>query len=294
MKIAPQVSILIPAYEQLDITKKCLENVARTLDEKISYEIILIDDQSSESTVNELKQLIQPPHKLLLNSERKGFAHNNNLAAREAQAPYLCLLNNDVFVQGNWLEPMLQVLTDYPDAGMVGNVQKRYQSPYYDHMGFVFSPQGHPRHFGQFFFHRPFQKDVRQWSAVTAACCVCRKDRFEEMKGFDEIFINGCEDVDLCLRMAKAGYKNYVVHDSVVIHVKGATKGRKIHNVRNARILDERWGEYIRSHQSVNDQKLHARTYIWRFIIRPWSSNLNKFVEALLIQSNLKRLPAAK
>ena len=294
MKFAPQVSILIPAYEQLDITKKCLENVTTTLDGKITYEIILIDDQSSEATVKALKALIQPPHKLLLNSERKGFAHNNNQAAKEANAPYLCLLNNDVFVQGNWLKPMLQVFEDHPDAGMVGNVQKRYQSPYYDHMGVVFGPAGNPRHFGQFFLHRPFRKTVRQWSAVTAACCVCRKDRFEEMNGFDEIFINGCEDVDLCLRLAKAGYKNYVVHDSVVTHIKGATEGRKIHNKRNAMILDERWGEYIRSHQSVKDQKLHAWTYIWRFIFRPWSSNINKFAEALLIRANLKHLHAPK
>lgn len=290
MNTSPKISILISVYEKLEYTKKCLENVRETLGGKISYEIILVDDHSSPQTVSELKRLVQSPHKLVLNTQRKGFAHNNNLAAQEASAPFLCLLNNDVFVQGDWLAPMLKVFDDFPDVGMVGNVQLRYNSNQYDHMGVVFAPQGNPRHFGQFFRHRPFKTQVRQWSAVTAACCICTKERFKEMKGFDEIFVNGCEDVDLCLRMSKAGYRNFVVHDSIVEHVKGATAGRKIHNARNARILDDRWGEYIRSNQSVSDQKLHAWTYIWRFLLRPWSSNLNKFIEALLIRYNFKKL----
>ena len=290
MSSAPTVSILISAYEQLEWTIRCVNEIRRTLDSKIPYEIILVDDCSSEATQEKLREWLPPPHQILQNNKRHGFAHNNNLAAQKASAPFLCLLNNDVFVEGEWLAPMLKVFEDHPDAGMVGNVQKRYHNNRYDHMGVVFGPAGNPRHYGQHFLHLPFKNEVREWSAVTAACCVCKRERFLEMNGFDEIFLNGCEDVDLCLRMAKAGYRHFVVHDSIVTHVKGATEGRKTHNQRNARVLNERWGASIRSNQSIKDQYLHAWTYIWRFLIRPWSCNFDKLIEALLIHFRLKRL----
>ena len=88
---------------------------------------------------------------------------------------------------------------------MVGNAQKLAGSRRYDHMGVVFFSQGNPRHYGQGFLHRPFKGEVRKWSAVTAACCVASRERFLEFDGFDEVFLNGCEDIDLCLRMSEGG-----------------------------------------------------------------------------------------
>lgn len=290
MSAPPKTSILISALEQLELTKRCLQLIQETLGDNTTYEIILVDDGSSEQTREALRLLIQPPHKLLLNSRPGGFAHNNNLAAREASADYLCFLNNDVFVQGDWLNPMLKVLEEYPDAGMVGNLQRRQYNNLYDHMGVVFAPEGNPRHFGQHFNKHPFQEKVREWSAVTAACCVCRKERFLELGGFDEIFINGCEDVDLCLRMTQAGFKNYVSHESEVIHIKGATEGRKKHNSRNAVILDERWGTSIRNNQSIRDQYLHAWTYLRRFLTKPLSCHAGKLLQALLIHLRFHKL----
>ena len=67
-------------------------------------------------------------------------------------------------------------------------------------MRVVFGPLGNPRHYGQGFLHRPFKGEIKQWSAVTAACCLVRSKDFLKIGGFDEIYINGCEDVDLCLR----------------------------------------------------------------------------------------------
>ena len=140
------------------------------------------------------------------------------------------------------------------------------------------------------FIHRPFKGKVRAWSAVTAACCVAQRERFVKTGGFDEIFVNGCEDIDLCLRMAEEGYKHYVVHDSVVDHVKGASEGRKTFNDKNSNLLQERWGDQIQAGQSVRDQDLHARTYLYRGLARPWSTNLAKWVEALTIFLGLRKL----
>ncbi|MFP6887527.1 MAG: glycosyltransferase family 2 protein [Opitutales bacterium] len=289
MSSKPEVSILVSVFEQLAYTRRCLEAVERTLAGKVSYEVLVADDASRDGTVDYLHTLDEP-QRVFFNEERKNFAANNNLLAREAGGEFLCFLNNDVFVEGDWLLPMLAFLRESRDAGMVGNVQKLASNGRYDHMGVVFAPQGNPRHYGQGFFHRPFKGEVREWNAVTAACCVCRRDLFLEIGGFDEIFLNGCEDVDLCLRMSERGLRHHIVHDSVVVHVKGGTEGRKDHNERNARILHERWGGKILANQAVRDQVPHACTYLWRGLTRPWSCHAGKLLEAFLIWFRLKRL----
>jgi GT2 family glycosyltransferase len=285
----PKVSFIISVFDQLDYTKKCLRCVERTLQDKLAYEILIVDDCSNQETINYLRTL-QTPHHVIFNSEKKGFAKNNNLAASQAKGEYLCLLNNDVFVEGDWLLPMIQVFQEKEKVGVVGNVQKLAFTNRFDHMGIVFGPLGNPRHYGQWFKDRKFRGEVKKWSAVTAACCLVRRKGFLELGGFDEIYINGCEDVDLCLRFNQQGLFNYVVHDSVVLHVKGASEGRKRFNDQNSEILLERWGSGIKANESVTDQILHAKNYIYRGIIRPFSTNFFKWVEALLIYFRLKRL----
>ena len=72
-----------------------------------------------------------------------------------------------------------------------------------------------------------------------------RKELFLEIGGFDAIYKNGCEDVDLCLRMTEQNKEHYIVHDSVVLHVKGASEGRKLFNDKNSQILQKRWGKKL-------------------------------------------------
>ena len=94
----------------------------------------------------------------------------------------------------------------------------------------------------------------------------------------------------MCLRFNRQKLFNYVVHDSVVLHVKGASEGRKRFNDRNSEILLQQWGVEIRSQESVDDQLLHAKNYLYRGILRPFSTNFFKWIEALLIYCRVKRL----
>jgi GT2 family glycosyltransferase len=118
----PQVSFIISVFDQLDYTKRCLSCLEKTLKDKLTYEVLIVDDGSNEETIHYLHSL-EFPHHVTFNSERKGFAKNNNLAASYAKGEYLCLLNNDVFVEGDWLLPMINVFEEKENVGVVGNVQ---------------------------------------------------------------------------------------------------------------------------------------------------------------------------
>ena len=278
----PRVSIIISVYDQLEHTKRCLNQLEETLSGKIDYEVIIVDDASKDETVDFLKGLVDP-YRIFLNDRNLGFAKNNNRGAREARGEFLCFLNNDVFVQGDWLSPMLRVFEEKEKVGMVGNVQKLADSRRYDHMGIVFSPQGKPCHYGQGFLHRPFKGEVRKWSAVTAACCLANREKFLEIGGFDEIFLNSCEDIDLCLRMSEAGLDHYVVHDSVVEHVKCASEGRLDHNQANETKFMERWGERIPSQYFLLDRRRYAYWCLIRSLLNPRGFNINLFFESVSI-----------
>ena len=128
-----EVSIIISVFEQLEYTKRCLEALEHSLSGIIEYEVLIIDDCSEDGTVDFLKKL-KYPYRIFFNSIQKGFAKNNNLAASQATGRYLCFLNNDVFVEGDWLLPMINVFKEKEGVGVVGNVQKLAFSNRFDHI----------------------------------------------------------------------------------------------------------------------------------------------------------------
>jgi GT2 family glycosyltransferase len=226
---------------------------------------------------------LKSPYHVIYNSKQRGFAKNNNLAASRAKSEYLCLLNNDVFVDGDWLQPMIKVFEDNQNVGVVGNVQRLAFSKKYDHMGVVFDPSSNPRHYGQGFFHRPYKGEVRKWSAVTAACCIVRRKKFLESGGFNEIYINGCEDIDFCLRLGKEGLSHFVVHDSVVSHVRCASEGRLKFNKENESKLLAKWKKEIVTNYISKDRSKYAKWFIIKSLFKPFSVNCRNLVIALKI-----------
>jgi len=280
--MGPQISILISVKDQLVLTKKCIHCLRDTLEGSFDFEVLVANDASTDGTANYLDSLPKG-FRSFHRDKSCGFAKNNNLLAREAKGEFLLFLNNDAFVRGDWLMPMLQVFELKEKVGFVGNVQKLYKTNRIDHMGVVFSPYGNPRHYGQGFFTNSFKGEIKKWSAVTAACCLIRRELFIDHGGFNEEYLNGCEDVDLCLRLNRAGYSHYVAHKSEIDHVKGATTGRKDRNEENFNLLMKNFGSDIRKNESVHDRFLHAKTYLFKLFFKPLSINLLKYSHALLI-----------
>jgi GT2 family glycosyltransferase len=261
------ITFIMSVYNGIDYTRACLESLRGTVD--ISrHEVIIVDDTSSDGT-REFLAALPPPFRIIFNDQKRSFAANNNTAARLATGDLLCLINNDLLLTDGWLGPMLDAFEALPAAGIVGNVQRNPRTGKYDHMGIVFAGDGMAKNFGKHFHVRLF-KGPRQWRAVTAACCLISKRVFLEAQGFDEAFINGFEDVDLCLRLGQSGYKHYVVNESVVYHYVSSSPTRRDHLPANKRRFLDRWQGPLRASFTWRDRALFATNYVYSLASQPW------------------------
>jgi GT2 family glycosyltransferase len=276
----PSISFIIPVFDGLPFTRACLDSLRETVNIS-EYEVIVVDDLSVDGTREYLANLPGPPFRVILNETSRNYAASNNTAAAIASAEFLCLLNNDVVLTPGWLAPILRAFDQFPGAGIVGNIQRNPSTGRYDHMGFVFGDNGVPWHFGKNFPFRPY-RDCTEWRAVTTACCLIKKSVFLEAGGFDEQYINGSEDVDLCLRLGRAGYRHYVSNESVVFHHVSSSAGRHTFNEENEQRLLARWRVEIQQSLTPRDRRLAAVNYLLRFATQPWRYNIRRLWHAML------------
>jgi GT2 family glycosyltransferase len=276
----PRVSFIIPVFNGLPFTRACLDSLRETVDLS-EHEVVLVDDLSTDGTREYLAGLSDLSFRIILNDTRRSYAASNNAAAAVARAEFLCLLNNDLVLTPGWLAPMLRAFDQFPDAGVVGNVQRNPSTGRYDHMGFVFGDNGVPWHFGKYFPFRPY-RGYTEWRAVTTACCLIKKSVFLEAGGFDEQYINGSEDVDLCLRLGRAGHRHYVANESIVFHHGSSSAGRHAFNEANEQRLLARWQAEIQRSLTPRDRRLAAANYLLRFATQPWRYNLRRLWHATL------------
>jgi O-antigen biosynthesis protein len=241
-----KVSFIIPLYNCLPLTQAMLASLQSTLPAGLEHEIILVDDGSTDGTRAWLESLAVPC-RVHLNEKNLGFAATCNRGAAAATGEILFFLNNDLVFQAHWLEPMLAAFDRGPQVGLIGNVQVSASNGEIDHVGIFFNAKGKPEHERSSLLVRPPWPlpACRAVAALTGACFAIRRDTWTRLGGFDEMFINGSEDIDLCLRARAAGLGNYVALHSVVRHHVSASPGRKRRDEQNTRRLVQRWRQQI-------------------------------------------------
>jgi len=237
---SPRLSVVVPLYNGLSLTQAMVASLQATLPPGLTHEIILVDDGSTDGTRDWLATLGDPPFRVVLNERNFGFAGANNRGAAVARGEYLALLNNDLVLNPGWLEPMLAAHARLGRrAGLVGNVQYRCDDGTLDHAGIGVTAQGKIEHL------RVLPKSVGglcEVFAVTAACCLVRREDFLAADGFDEGFVNGGEDVDLTLKLRARGKCTVVALGSSVRHQVSAARGpTALRDEQNSRRLFQRW-----------------------------------------------------
>ena len=266
------VSIITSLYNRLDLTRVYLESLERTL-VRWRYEVILIDDGSTDGTREFLATLPPARYRVRLNEAPRGVGPPHT--PPPPRAPAL----------PGWLEPMTRLAKWDRHAGLVGNVQREPVSGLIDHFGVYFAPtDGNPLHAGKNRAHAP-REAYLAWPAVTAACCVVRREVFAELGGFDEAFRNGFEDVDLCLRAGARGYRHFVANRSVIYHHVSASPNRHRHEDANLALYQARWRGRVPlglpPAAAVDDLHGEGSRYLHKHRARPWRYNLSRLCRAL-------------
>ncbi|NLW48833.1 MAG: glycosyltransferase family 2 protein, partial [Firmicutes bacterium] len=239
------VSIIIPFFNHIVDTKRCLKSIFESgiANGAYKYKIILVDDFSSDKYdfIEEQKLL---PINLFLNEENLGFAKTCNNGAKEANGKYLIFLNNDTIALNGWLEQLLTVFENNSDVGVVGS-KLLYPDNSIQHAGVAFNDDNMPFHIYQHFPSSfPGVNQLREFQAVTGACLMIERELFNYLGGFDEDYLNGLEDIDLCLRVRKAGKKICYNPLSCLYHLEAQTRTLNIAKQRkNVELFGKKWSD---------------------------------------------------
>lgn len=250
-----QVSFIIPLFNNLALTRACVESLQSTLPSGLAHEIILVDDGSTDAT-REWLATLAPPFRVVLNERNLGYAGANNRAIALARGEFLALLNNDLALLPRWLEPMLGAHRTLAErAGLIGNIQLDARTGAIDHTGIIINQQSKPVHDRALPPRRArFRSILRLVPALTGACVLVERALWQRLGGFDEGYINGGEDVDLCFRARALGRTNAVALNSVVRHHISSSVGRKARDEENSYRLARRWGrEFATDEGAIRD-----------------------------------------
>jgi len=248
----PKVSIVIPVYDGIWITSRCLRALQRNQD-VVPFEIIVVDDASTDKTNDFLQHLRGV--RVIRNTDNLGYLKSTNLGASHARGEFIALLNNDTEPISGWLDELVNLMESDPSIAISGSTLIFGDGRLQESGGQIFSNanawnlgRGSDPNKAEFKF-------VREVDYCSAASVLIRSDFWGEMNGFDERYIPAyCEDSDIALSAWASGYRVVVCPTSWVIHHEGSSHGNstdhgtKKYQLANTRKLFAKWEGSLLSH----------------------------------------------
>jgi O-antigen biosynthesis protein len=232
----PLVSIVIPSKDQYKILKRCIDSIYQKTTYK-NFEVIIVDTGSTEKDVQRWYKKLEKDHSnlrvLSWPEQPFSYARSCNFGAQNAQGEFLVMLNNDTEVlTPSWLELFLSD-AQREDVGAVGCLLYYPGGQLIQHAGIGIGFGGIAANSLSLVnmqrmqpMQHLYSKTRHEVSAVTAACLMIRKSKYDEINGFDEKFRVTYNDVDLCLRLTEAGYRNIYNPAIKLIHHESISVGR--------------------------------------------------------------------
>lgn len=223
----PLVSIIIPVHNQVDYLKACLKSVEKS-ETDITFEIIVIDDESSEENATELDQI--PNIRLLRNLKNLGFLRSCNRAALNANGQYIAFLNSDTQVTDRWIDELLDVYNRFENVGIVGS-KLLYPDGTLQECGGIIWKDASGQNFGRnaVNHYKSEYSYTKETDYVSAASLVIEKSLFVEVGLFDYMYSPAYyEDTDLAFKVRAHGKRVFVEPNSIVIHHEGVSCGTSI------------------------------------------------------------------
>ena len=240
-----KLSVVIVNYNVKYFLEQCLLSVVRATS-RIETEILVVDNNSSDGSVEYIRQRFPAVH-MIANKDNPGFSKANNQAIQIATGEYILILNPDTLVAEDTFDICIDFMNKHADAGALGvkmidgkgnflpESKRTLPTPevaFYKMFGLAaLFPQSH--RFGQYHLSYLSKDETNPVDILSGAFMFFRKKVLDEIGYFDETFFMYGEDIDLSYRVLKAGYKNYYLADTTIIHYKGeSTKKGSLNYVK--------------------------------------------------------------
>jgi GT2 family glycosyltransferase len=231
------LSIIIVSWNVCALLERALACVYATA-RAGSFEVIIVDNASEDGSVAMVRERF-PEATVIANSENIGFGRANNQGAALARGRYLLLLNPDAFVHAGTLDGLVAFMDAHSDAGAAGP-RLRYEDGRLQRSATSFPTlfselctalgldRAFPRHplFGRYKLSYWDMEDMRPVDSLMGACLILRREVVEQLGLFDEQFFMYSEEVDLCYRIQRAGWRNYFVPAVEATHIWGGSSQR--------------------------------------------------------------------
>lgn len=247
--LQPVVSIIIPTRDHVELLETCIDGILNRTN-YTNWEILIVDNDSQQKRTHEYFRRIQSEKiRILKFSGKFNYSAINNYGARQARGEVLLLLNNDIeIIEPSWLNELVSHAMR-EEIGAVG-ARLYYSDDSVQHDGIVVGIGGvagyaNPR-LGRFEVGTfGGSRLIRNFSAITAAALAVRKELFEQINGFDEKNLEvAFNDVDLCLRLMEAGYRNLYTPYCELYHHESLSRGLDVGSEKEARFKRE--AEYMK------------------------------------------------
>ena len=256
----PRVSIVIPVHNKIEYTVACLRSLAAHPG-TVAFETIVVDDASSDATAERLAQI--RGIRVLRNAQNLGFVGSCNAGAAAAHGDYLAFLNNDTVVEDGWLDALLRVFDEEPEAGLAG-AKLVYPDGRLQEAGGIVFADGSGWNYGR--FENPADPRFefrREADYCSGAAIMIRSDLFEKLNGFDTRYAPAYyEDTDLAFAVRKAGKKVFYEPRATVVHFEGITAGtdtgsgmKRFQTVNRGKFLEKWTNELARQPAPIHDAK---------------------------------------
>lgn len=262
---APLVSLLIPTRDGYEILKNAITSILEKTN-YTNYEIIILDNQTScSNTLEYFKELEKNQSNIRILNWNYPFNYSaiNNFGAKEAYGEIIGLINNDIeIISPNWLTEMVSHAIR-PDIGCVG-AKLYYSNDKIQHAGVILGIGGVAGHAHKYFdksHHGYFSRLhlTQNYSAVTAACLIVRKKNFFDVGGLDEQNLTvAFNDIDFCLKVQKAGYRNLFTPWAELYHHESISRGHEDTPEKVARFnrevgfMKQNWSKYLKNDPYYN------------------------------------------
>lgn len=244
----PLVTVVIPSRDHPGLLKKCLRSVKDTR-EGFRLEAIVVDNGSTAEKKEEIEKLVRTltdenlAVTYLYRPMEFNFSRMCNLGAEAARGRFLLFLNDDVELAVQGCMERMAALAARPYTGAVGMKLYYPESEKIQHAGITNLPMG-PVHKLQFLENGKAGGSIchgnRNYLAVTAACLMIEREKFQEAKGFAEELQVAFNDVDLCFKLYEAGYHNVCMNGCHAYHHESLSRGEDESVDRLERLLEER------------------------------------------------------